>query len=191
MRTEGRPANWTSYVTVAEADTAARRAKELGGGVIDEAFDVQDLGRMAVLEDLEGAVLAVWQPGTRIGAERVNDVGCLCMNELATTEMDAARKYYGALFGWTTEVPEDAPEGLEMVLNEGNVNGAFLAAPEGALPHWRPCFTVESIEKAAQRVRELGGQQVGEPLDVGHGGVAMALDPQGAVFTMFAGEVDP
>ncbi len=48
---------------------------------------MRDAGRVAVLKDPQGAVFAVWQPRTRIGAERVNDVGCLCMNELATTDV--------------------------------------------------------------------------------------------------------
>lgn len=146
---------------------------------------------MAVLMDPQGAVLALWQPGTRIGAERVNDVGCLCMNELATTDIEAARSFYGRLFGWTTEPSDDAPDGPTMVFNGGNINAAIVAAPEGTPPHWRPCFTVESTEEAVERVRELGGHQLSEPLDVGHGTIAMARDPQGALFTMFAGEVDP
>ncbi len=55
MRATGVPPNWTSYVTVADADAAAARAKELGGGAIDDAFDVLDAGRMAVLKDPQGA----------------------------------------------------------------------------------------------------------------------------------------
>jgi predicted enzyme related to lactoylglutathione lyase len=47
------------------------------------------------------------------------------------------------------------------------------------------------VEQAVQRVRELGGQQLLEPLDVGHGSIAMVLDSQGGLFTMFAGETHP
>lgn len=60
--------------------------------------------------DPQGAVFAVWQPRTRTGAERVNDVGCLCMNELATTDIDAARSFYGACSGWTTEAVDMGPD---------------------------------------------------------------------------------
>ncbi len=142
-------------------------------------------------KDPQGAVFAVWQPRERIGAERVNDVGCLCMNELATSDMEAARSFYGRLFGWTIEVSDGTREGPWMVSNGENINGSLFAAPDGAPAHWRTCFTVESTERSLARVRELGGRQLGEPLDIGHGSVAMALDPQGALFTMFAGEVDP
>jgi hypothetical protein len=92
VREEGASPNWLNYVTVADVDAAAARATEAGGAVLADAFDVLDAGRMAVLEDPQGAVFAVWLPRARIGAERVNDVGCLCMNELATTDMDAATR---------------------------------------------------------------------------------------------------
>jgi predicted enzyme related to lactoylglutathione lyase len=78
-----------------------------------------------------------------------------------------------------------------MVFSGGNVNAAFFSAPEGAAAHWRPCFTVESTDKAVERVRELGGQQLLEPLDVGHGTIAMVLDPQGALSRCSQGRRTP
>ena len=191
IRATGVPPGWTSDVTVADAAAAAARARELGGDVVDDASEFLDLGRVAVLKDPQGAVFAVWQPRERIGAERVNDVGCLCMNELATSDMEAARSFYGRLFGWTIEVSDGTREGPWMVSNGENINGSLFAAPDGAPAQWRTCFTVESTERSLARVGELGGRQLGEPLDIGHGSVAMALDAQGALFTMFAGEVDP
>lgn len=193
MRATGVPPNWTSYVTVADADAAAARAKELGGGVIDDAFDVLDIGRMAVLKDPQGAVFAVWQPRTRIGAERVNDVGCLCMNELATTDIEAARSFYEGLFGWTTEMADTGPDGPPTVFayNGGTLNASFGTVEGGAPPHWRPYFTVESTETAVGRARELGGTVILEPSEHPDGSIAMALDPQGALLALFAGEVDP
>jgi uncharacterized protein len=180
---------WTSYVTVADADGAAARAKELGGSAAD-AFDVLDAGRMAVLEDPQGAVFAVWQPGTRIGAERVNDVGCLCMNELATGDMDAARSFYEGLFGWTTEmVADDPPMGL--AYNDGTLNASFGAVEAGATPHWRPYFTVQSVEAALESIRALGGSDLQGPFEIFDGKIALARDPQGALFALFEGEVDP
>ena len=39
------PPHWNTYVTVASADAAAQKAKELGGKVLAEAFDVMEYGR--------------------------------------------------------------------------------------------------------------------------------------------------
>jgi predicted enzyme related to lactoylglutathione lyase len=187
----GVPPGWMNHVTVTDADAAAARVQELGGDVISHPADVSDAGRTAVLQDPQGAQFAVWQPRTRLGAERVNDVGCLCMNELATPDVAAARSFYERLFGWTVEVSDSTPDGPHMVFNGEHVNGSFFAAPERTAGHWRPCFTVASTQETLERVRRLGGQQLRDPVDIGHGTIAMVRDPQGALFTVFAGETDP
>jgi predicted enzyme related to lactoylglutathione lyase len=192
VRRTGAPPCWTSYVTVDRVDDAVARARELGGALISDAFDVLDAGRMAVVEDPLGAAVAVWQPRARIGAERVNDVGCLCMNELATSDVDAARSFYEPLFGWTTERIDTGPGGPVMlaVYNHGNLN-ATLSEDRNGPPHWRPYFTVESTEAAVARARDLGAQLLLEPIAIPDGSIAIALDPHGALFALFEGRVDP
>lgn len=78
-----------------------------------------------------------------------------------------------------------------MILHHGNINAALYAAPESTSAHWRACFTVPSTDKAVEQVRQLGGQQLLPPVDIGHGSIAIVRDPQGACFTIFAGETDP
>ena len=56
---DGTPPNWTSYVTVEDADAAAEKARELGATPLAGPFDVGQAGRMAVIQDPQGAVLAV------------------------------------------------------------------------------------------------------------------------------------
>jgi predicted enzyme related to lactoylglutathione lyase len=193
VRATGVPPSWTSYVTVADADAATARTIDLGGGSINDAFDVMELGRMAVLRDPQGAVFAVWQPHTRIGAERVNDVGCLCMNELATTDLPSARSFYEEVFGWRTESIDTGPDGppTVFVFNGERLNASFGAVEGGTPPHWRPYFSVGSTDTAMQRVRELGGEELLPPSPHPHGSIAIARDPQGAVFALYAGETDP
>ncbi len=40
-------------------------------------------------------------------------------------------------------------------------------------------------------MRGLGGKEILGPLEIPDGSIAIALDPQGALFGLFAGEVDP
>ena len=65
---QGIPPHWNNYVSVSNADAAAKQAKSLGGNVIAGPFDVMDAGRMAFIADPQGAVFAVWQPKRHIGA---------------------------------------------------------------------------------------------------------------------------
>ena len=71
------PAHWNCYVTVESADASADRARELGATIIAPPFDVFDAGRMAVLQDPQGAFLSVWEPKENIGAGLVNAPGAL------------------------------------------------------------------------------------------------------------------
>src|SRR6266850_288905 len=99
----GRPPVWLAYVTVEDADATAARAKELGATLISEPFDVLSAGRMAVVQDPQGAALAVWQPRETIGAGRVNDPGSMTWNDLGTPDMAASADFYSQLFGWRIE----------------------------------------------------------------------------------------
>jgi predicted enzyme related to lactoylglutathione lyase len=138
-----------------------------------------------------GARLALWQAGTHFGAERVNDVGCLCMNELVTTDLDGARAFYERLFGWTTGLVDTGPGGptLVWVRNDESLNAHMSAEP--GPPHWRPYFTVESTATTVTNLEALGGSVVAGPFPIPNGSIAVARDPQGAEFALFEGETDP
>jgi len=190
-RAAGTPACWTSYVAVDDVDASAARAVELGAAVARDAFDIMDVGRVAVIEDPQGAALALWQAGTHFGAERVNDVGCLCMNELVTNDLDAARAFYERLFGWTTDLADTGPGGptLVSVLNEGSLN-AYMSEEPGS-PHWRAYFTVESTAATVAQLEALGGSVLAGPFPIPDGSIAVVQDPQGAEFALFEGPTDP
>src|SRR5271155_3461151 len=68
QRDAGVPPLWQSYVSVDSADDAAAKAQELGGTVHAGPFDVMEAGRMAVIQDPQGAFFMVWEPNNHIGA---------------------------------------------------------------------------------------------------------------------------
>ena len=188
------PPHWNSYVSVTSADETAARAKRLCASILEEPFDVDGFGRLAVFADPAGAVLCVWEPRSHIGAERVNDVGYMGWNELQTRESEAAGDFYGELFGWETEPIEvEGRVVYTTVKNAGNQNGGFMPMAEqhGDAPSfWLPYFTVSSRDAAMERARELGGTVFAGPLDLPSGKIAVLGDPQGAAFAIFEGETD-
>ena len=56
---KGVPPNWGCYVTVSDVDATCKRAAQLGGKVIVPVMEVPTVGRMAVIQDPQGAVLSV------------------------------------------------------------------------------------------------------------------------------------
>jgi predicted enzyme related to lactoylglutathione lyase len=183
------PPHWNNYVTVESADDAAARAEELGGTVLAPAFDVLDSGRMAVVQDPTGAILAVWEPRAHIGAERVNETGAFTWNDLSTPDIAKAASFYGDWFGWRTEEIPGA-QGLRVIYNGDRTNGSISSAVEGMPPFWCPYFGTDDLEPAMARTTELGGRILAGPIPVPQGAFAVAQDPQGAVFALWGGSYD-
>lgn len=192
--TEGTPPSWMSHVSVESADATASRARELAATVISEPFDVLDSGRMTVLQDPAGAVLAAWEPRRHVGAGRVNEAGCWCWNELTTPDVTAAVKdFYSGVFEWAIErraTPEGAPTIFGIENRVGWRNGNVRETTDQP-PAWTPYFAVESCRDALARVEELGGRALFGPLEVPSGRLGVATDPQGAVFGLVDGQLDP
>ncbi len=187
QKAQGMPSAWLSYVTVESADEAAAKARALGGTVLADAFDVTDVGRMALIGDPAGAMFAAWEPGRHAGAGIMNEPGSLCWNDLATRDMEGASRFYGALFGWTPEPMKGTPQPYTAMMN-GDApagGGIYLMPPEmaGTPPHWSPYFAVEDADAAVRRAEELGATVMMSPHDLPDvGRFAMLRDPQGAEF---------
>jgi uncharacterized protein len=189
---EGMPPAWNSYVTVENVDDAAAKAADLGGTVIAEPFDVLDAGRMAVAQDPTGAFFSMWEPRESIGAEVVNGPGALTLSQLNTVDPERALEFYSGLFGWRGESVEGGSMPYWGLYNNDRLAGGLMQmSPDmGAPPHWLNYFGTESVDDAAGRIGELGGQILVPPMEVPGGRILVAQDPQGAVFGLLSGRFD-
>lgn len=61
QREHGVPSHWTSYVCVASVDAAARRAEEAGGVILVRPFEVEHIARIALVADILGSVMGLWE----------------------------------------------------------------------------------------------------------------------------------
>ena len=95
--------NWATYIWVDNAEETTAKAKEAGGTVFVEPFDIFDAGRMAVLSDPTGAVFSLWQAGTHRGAQLVNEANTWNWSDLNTRDPQVAKAFYEALFGWVAD----------------------------------------------------------------------------------------
>ncbi len=186
------PPHWNNYVTVESADASAQRAQELGGTIVMPAFDVMDVGRMAVVQDPTGAMLCVWEPKANHGAGLVNAPGAMTWNDLTTPDVETAKRFYADWMGWRIEEIPQA-NGYHVIWNGERTNGRMvpLRADEGPIPpNWMPYFGADGLEDSMARVTELGGRILFGPQPVPQGAFTVVADPQGAVFALFEGETD-
>ncbi len=191
QRDAGVPPLWNSYVSVASADATAERAKELGATVHAPPFDVMTVGRMAVIQDPQGAFFMLWQPADTIGAELVNAPGALVWNELQSPNLDASASFYGDLFGWQIAQAEGMQDRYLMIKNAGANNGGIRDLTPPSPPSWLTYFGVQDVDEALAKVDELGGSKLAGPIDIGIAKLAVVADPQGAVFALYAGALEP
>jgi predicted enzyme related to lactoylglutathione lyase len=214
---EGAPAvaTWNTYIWVSSADETASRVEAAGGRIVMEPFGVLDSGRMAVLADQEGAAFSVWQPDRMKGAQIVNEPGSVNFNGLNTRDVEAAKRFYGYVFGWRTytiggaemwTLPgygdhlEERDPGLRERLAEFGGEPGFedvVASidpmgddQKGVPAHWSVTFSTDDADALAARAAELGGSVLVPPLDVPWARMTVIADPQGASFiaTKFAPE---
>lgn len=185
----GTPPHWLSYISVDGADDVARRAADLGGTLLMDAFDVLDVGRMALIQDPSGAVVALWEPKRHIGSGVVGEPNTLCWNELATTDTAAAGKFFEGLLGWRSDVQLLGEVSYTMFMRDGTVaaGGMMQIGPDWRpVPsHWLVYFAVTDCDASAASARELGAYVTAPPSDIpGVGRFAVLEDPQGAGFAI-------
>ena len=115
-----------------------------------------------------------------------------CWIELHTTDQNAAKSFYGALFGWA---PQDMPMGPNDFYTIFKLQGRDAAAgctlrPEqrsqGVPPHWMIYITVENTDAAVTKAQQLGGTILSPAFDVFDAGrMAVVQDPTGAAFCLW------
>ena len=189
QRSAGVPPHWMLYVAVESADEAAKRAGNLGGKVGMQAFDVMDLGRMAVIQDPTGAMISVWQAKRHMGTGVTGEKGTLCWADLSTPNPEAATRFYSQLFGWKLEKGEKDPSGYLHIKNRDQYIGGVPPAQHrnpNTPPHWLAYFEIANCDTSAATAKQLGAKTYMDPMTMENvGRWSVLADPQGAVFAVF------
>ncbi len=189
-RRSGTPPCWMAYVSTADVDATAKQAAALGGKVLAAPGDIPQVGRFAVIQDPQGAALAVFRPfGSPSRETHLPGFGDFSWHELATTDQEAAFRFYHALFGWEkTEAHDMGEMGIYQLFGQegATYGGMFTKTPDmPGPPAWIYYVRVESAERAAEKVKASGGNVLHGPMEVPAGDrIAQCMDPQGAVFAV-------
>lgn len=182
----GAPPHWLGHVQVEDCDAACARAIASGGSRLGEPMDVPEVGRMCVIADPQGAVFSIYQPATTgPGAE-----GCFVWDELMTSDVEAAKTFYGSVFGWTSGEMDMGENGTyTMFRREGGVDTAGCMEKPSEMPvpaAWVTYAMCPDVDATVARVPGLGGTVVVPAFDVpGIGRISIIADPTGAVLGLF------
>ena len=189
-RNMGIPPHWNTYFTVTNADESVAKVQRSGGTVLFGPMDVFTAGRMAMLQDRQGAAFAVWQPQEHIGCRVKGEAGTIMWNELMTSDQKDATDFHTGLLGLGSGPMEGPMEYTLLKVSGDDVAGVMqITADMGPVPpNWSVYFGVADVDATTSQAASLGANVLVPGTDIpGVGRFATIQDPQGAVFGIFKG----
>lgn len=183
---------WTVYLATADVEATCAAAESAGAMVAMPPMTVGDQGRMAMLADPAGAVIALWQADQHAGFDRSERPGTPVWFESMSRDYAAALPFYVRTFGVGHQVQADTDEFRYSVLTCADAQGevqelagimdasAFL--PDGVPSHWQVYFDAPDVDAAVSAVLANGGAVIEPVSDSPYGRLATVADPMGSQF---------
>lgn len=178
---------WVISMSVSDIDAAVVSFVAGGGEMKTPPTDLQRRGKLAVVRDAEGALLALLQTKDGDPVDHEPEIGGFLWDELWTTDVERATSFYADVAGLKPEtlaVDGDSKTGESYrLLKDGDKPrvGIMLNPLEGLDPVWVSYIRVQSPVAITARVVELGGSIIvaAQPRPLG-GEVAFIAGPSGA-----------
>lgn len=178
---------WLGYFGVDDVDASVAAVVAAGGQVHLPAFDIPDVGRLAMVTDPQGVPFYVMRgasPHTSTAYQRMG-LGHVSWNELLAPDDAAALAFYEKLFAITKVggMPMGEMGEYSFIANgdsKGEAVGAIMRVQPGTPPGWRFYIRVPDITDAIAKVEAGGGKVVWGPEQVPGGEwVISIVDPEG------------
>ena len=183
------PAHWLSYMSVADVDATADKAKAAGAAVLAGPVAIGTMGRAAVLRDPQGAPFGL----VHLSAGDPHDPAApventFFWNEYLTHDMDATLAFYNGLVPYEVTASKSEAGAAYAVLKQGRARAGVFRVPDSRAdvpPNWLPYVLVVDPTALALRVPGLGGRVLVPPRpDLRKGSLAIVADPTGAVVAL-------
>ncbi|WP_340586764.1 VOC family protein [Erythrobacter alti] len=186
---------WVGYVRVDDVPATVSKAKGAGATVLMEGHEVPEVGPFAMLQDPGGAPFYVIDDRSGQDSDAFASheprMGHCAWNELMAGDPDAAKSFYGDLFGWVVSDTMDMGEmGKYEMLRNGAERDFMFGAVMNAMPDmpvsmWSFYFRLPSIDVAEAYIKQNGGQVMNGPMEIPGGEfIINGVDPQGAMFSV-------
>jgi predicted enzyme related to lactoylglutathione lyase len=179
-------AQWVSYLSADNVDSAVARIAAAGGRVLVAPADTR-VGRVAIAVDAQGAQIGLVRRKEGVSPPAGGPsalVGSFLWRDYFTKDVEQARTFYSNLAGFGA-VKQNRPDSLvQYVLTRNGPNPVAGVVPIGTRPsepNWLPYIRVGDPAAVAARAEQLGGRIIVQPSpDIRQGSVAVIMDPTGA-----------
>ena len=107
--------------------------------------------------------------------------------EHMSPEIDTARAFYEALFGWRSNVVPMGTDSYPMIQHGEQGIGGYRKATGKAPTHWIAYLSVPDVDASFKAIAAQGCRTMLAPTDIGPGRMAAVADPTGASFALWKG----
>jgi predicted enzyme related to lactoylglutathione lyase len=106
-------------------------------------------------------------------------------HDLMTSDVEAAKKFYGELLGWKFSGSKNGP--YEHISAGDQMIGGMMKLPAPQIPpHWMGYVGVDDVDAIVAAAQKNGGRLINPPMDIPDAGrFAIVGDPAGAAFAPF------
>lgn len=178
-------AAWLGAVSVPKVDAAVATAKQAGAKQLLNILDVPYVGRTAVLSDPEGAVFQVIRATDGDPPDHDPVAATWLWDELSTTDVDAAARFYQKVFGYRIDLHETRRDAPYLVLSrDAEPRAGIRRGAEERPSAWIPYVRVDDPASLVAKVVAFGGSVVEESSASSDDQVAVIVDPSGATLAL-------
>jgi predicted enzyme related to lactoylglutathione lyase len=186
------PAHWVGYVDVADVAATVKKVEQAGGKVYMPATTMANVGTFAVIADPTGGVVCPWRsarPGEDVEKGGLPAPFTFCWDELLSTDVGEAERFYTAVFGWGVDKVPMGPDAVYTLFKRpgvsdgmgGTENAGGLWPSPAPASFWMAYVAVPDCDATFAKAKQLGAKVQMEPTDIPNvGRFASLADPQGA-----------
>jgi hypothetical protein len=193
MQEHGARPTWLGYIDVPDVDASVASIEHAGGKALMPAFDIPEVGRVAMVTDPQGAPFYIMKPTppandphAQSDVFSVDQPQRVRWNELSTTDDLGAVDFYRRQFGWGQDGDMDMGEmgKYRFIQSNGlNIGAIMRKPPQLPVSTWTYYVGVDDIDRAVEAINAGGGRITNGPMEIPGGEFALSgLDPQGAPF---------
>lgn len=178
---------WLGYLSVADVAKAVNTTRTGGGTVVVDVSELGNIGKVAAIQDPQGAVLGLVRSKHGDPDDSQGDaLGRIVWNELLAKDSLAAANFYASLSGYQVKTIERRGGHYINLIMAGRERAGIFDNPFANYPPtWLTYFSVADPVAAAKLVESLGGKVILAPSpELREGSMAVVTDPGGAVLVL-------
>ncbi len=180
----GTVGEWIGSISVSNVADAVAYNEKNGGKTIFKAMNIKGRGKVALVQDPQGAIISFIR--SKSGDPNIDSNSVWIWNELWTNDIEASKSYYKGLIPYKVNKVDIAKDPYYTFENGGKKLSGIMKNPVNEMrTSWIPYIKVNNINSVVDKAKNSGAYIISEPDEnIRKGTLAVIQDPIGAKFAL-------